>query len=159
MEPQPGEVDRGSQETESGAYALPENNNIKNENMKRMLAKYGEAARRGLASGPAYESADVPDHAYIDGYNTRLAIATMKEMVENADKPFFLGTGIQKAAPELVAPKKYWDLYDPEKIPLATQVDSSPGRRRNGAARLVRTANTCRHSQDRADRAASWPEH
>ncbi len=107
-----------------GAYALPENNHIKNENMKRMLAKYGEAARRGLASGPAYESADVPDHAYEDGYNTRLAIATMKEMVGNADKPFFLALGFKKPHLNWTAPKKYWDLYDPENIPLATQVDA-----------------------------------
>ena len=76
-----------------GAYALAENNAIKNENMKQMLAKYGEAARRGLGSGPAYESADVPDTTYADGYNTQLAIATMKEMVEKGDKPFFLGMG------------------------------------------------------------------
>ena len=50
--------------------------------MDEMLAKYGEAARRGLGSGPAYECADVPDYAYADGYNTELAIATMKEMLE-----------------------------------------------------------------------------
>ena len=50
-----------------GGYALPENRAIQRENMQRMLAKYGEAARRGLGSGPAFESADVADHTYIDG--------------------------------------------------------------------------------------------
>lgn len=62
-----------------GAYALPGNNKMKADSMKRMLAKNGEAARRGLAAGPAYENADVPDHAYIDGYETLRAIATMKD--------------------------------------------------------------------------------
>lgn len=114
----------------AGGYALPENLAIKNENMKRMLAKYGEAARQGLGGGPAYESADVPDNAYVDGYNTDLSIATLKEMVGKGDKPFFLAMGFNKPHLNWTAPKRYWDLYDPEKIPLATQV-SGP---KNGAA-------------------------
>ena len=104
----------------AGPYALPENNQMKADNMKRMLAKYGEAARRGLAAGPAYESADVPDHAYWDGYNTQLAIATMKEMAENEDKPFFLAMGYKLPHLNWCAPTKYWDLYDPAMIPMAT---------------------------------------
>ena len=89
-----------------------------------MLAKYGEAARRGLASGPAYENADVPDHAYSDGYETLRAIATMKEMVNNGEKSFFLALGFKKPHLNWTAPKRYWDLYDPEQIPMATQVNA-----------------------------------
>ena len=107
-----------------GGYALPENNKMKADNLKRMLAKYGEAARRGLAAGPAYENADVPDHAYIDGYETLRAIATMKEMVRQGDKPFFLALGFRKPHLNWTAPKRYWDLYDPAKIPLADDVDA-----------------------------------
>lgn len=113
-----------------GAYALAENNEIKRKNMQQMLAKYGEAARRGLGSGPAYECADVPDHAYIDGYNTELAIATLKDMVKVDTKPFFLALGFMKPHLNWVAPKRYWDLYDPARIPLATQVNGP----KNGAA-------------------------
>ena len=105
-------------------FALPENNKIKNENMKEMLAKYGEAARRGLSSGPAYESADVPDHAYEDGYNTLLAIDTMKEMVGNDDKPFFLALGFKKPHLNWTSPKKYWDLYNRSDIKLATDAEA-----------------------------------
>ena len=101
-----------------GAYALPENNKIKSDNMKLMLAKYGEAARRGLGSGPAYENADVEDTAYVDGYNTQLAIATMKEMAAET-KPFFLALGFKKPHLNWTAPKRYWDLYDPTQIPMA----------------------------------------
>lgn len=104
-----------------GPYALPENNKIKADNLKRMLAKYGEAARRGLAAGPAYENADVPDHAYIDGYETLRAIATMKQMVKKDDKPFFLALGFKKPHLNWTAPKRYWDLYDADKIPMSTQ--------------------------------------
>jgi len=106
-----------------GGYALPENQEIYIKNKAAMKAKYGEAAKYGLGMGPAYECADVPDHTYIDGYNTELAIATMKDMLEKDDKPFFLGLGFHKPHLNWVAPKRYWDLYDPEKIPLATQVN------------------------------------
>jgi iduronate 2-sulfatase len=110
-----------------GGYALPGNRAMQRENLQRMLAKYGEAARRGLGSGPAYESADVPDHAYIDGYNTQLAMATMKEMVQRDDQPFFLALGFFKPHLNWVAPQKYWDLYDRAKLPLAEQTEGPLG--------------------------------
>lgn len=108
-----------------GPYALPENNRMKADNLKRMLAKYGEAARRGLAAGPAYEKANVPDTAYLDGYNTQRAIATMKQMAANPEKPFFLGMGYKLPHLNWCAPEKYWDLYDAEQIPMAT-ITASP---------------------------------
>ena len=115
-----------------GGYALPENIRMKADNMKLMVAKYGEAGRRGLASGPAYEAADVPDTAYLDGYNTQLAIATMKEMLSSGDdsKPFFLGMGYKLPHLNWCAPQKYWDMYDRDKIPMASET-SAP---ENGAA-------------------------
>ena len=113
-----------------GPYALPQNNRLKQENLKQMLAKYGEAARKGLASGPAFENADVPDHAYGDGYETLRAIATMKELVKDKNKPFFLALGFKKPHLNWTAPKKYWDLYDAGKIPMAAH-ENAP---QNGAA-------------------------
>ncbi|GAB5561407.1 MAG: sulfatase [Synoicihabitans sp.] len=105
-------------------YALPENRAIQQRNKKDLEAKYGVGiGRTGLVQGPAYESADVPDQAYRDGYNTDVAIATMKEMVAEGDKPFFLGLGFYKPHLDFIAPKKYWDLYDRDEIPLAKQVD------------------------------------
>ncbi|VGO18488.1 sulfatase [Pontiella sulfatireligans] len=112
----------GSAKPKDG-FALPENQKIKAENRKKMIAKYGEVAKLGLAMGPAYECADVPDNAYRDGYHTDLAIVTLQEMVAEGDKPFFFGFGMNKPHLNWVAPKKYWDLYDHEKIPLATQVE------------------------------------
>ncbi|EMI46902.1 iduronate-2-sulfatase [Rhodopirellula sp. SWK7] len=109
----------------SGGFALPENQRIQSEDRKAMIAKYGEAAKRGLASGPAYECADVPDHAYVDGYNTLQAIATMKELAQQPGKPFFLALGFKKPHLNWVAPKKYWDMYDPAEIPMADE-DHAP---------------------------------
>jgi iduronate 2-sulfatase len=104
-----------------GGYALPENRKMKSDNMKSMLAKYGEAARKGLAAGPAYEKADVADTEYIDGYNTEMAIATLKEMVQDNDKPFFLGMGYKLPHLNWCAPSKYWDLYNADDIPMAEE--------------------------------------
>lgn len=94
------------------------NQNIKESYRKEMFAKYGQVAKFGLASGSAYESADVPDNAYADGYNTELAIASMREILKEGNKPFFLGLGFHKPHLNWTSPKKYWDLYDREKIPL-----------------------------------------
>ena len=105
-----------------GGYALPENQATFRKNKAEMVAKYGEAAKLGLGNGPAYESADVPDNTYEDGYNTDLAIATMKDMLKNGGgKPFFLGLGFTKPHLNWVSPKRYWDLYDEAKLPLTTQ--------------------------------------
>ena len=107
-------------------YRLPENVKLRNENFKEMYATYGEAARRGLASGPAFEKADVPDHAYPDGHNTLLAIATLKEMA-TSDKPFFLGMGYKLPHLNWCAPAKYWDMYDPQEIPMAAELTAPEG--------------------------------
>ncbi|MUH36042.1 DUF229 domain-containing protein [Zobellia amurskyensis] len=108
-------------------FKLPENIKMQKENSAAMVAKYGEKAlRNGLGKGPSYEFADFPDNAYEDGFNTELAIATMKDMLqENPEKPFFLGMGMKKPHLDWIAPKKYWDMYNEADIKLAVQ-DSAP---------------------------------
>ena len=110
-------------------FALKANEEERIETRKKMFAKYGEVAKFGLAMGAAYESADVPDHTYVDGYHTELAIATMKDMLAKSEKPFFLGLGFNKPHLNWVAPKRYWDLYDPEDIELTNQTTAP----KNGA--------------------------
>ncbi|MEM7379787.1 MAG: sulfatase [Bacteroidota bacterium] len=104
-----------------GGYALLENQEIYRENQQAIKERFPNADHYALGRGPAYESADVPDHTYIDGYNTDLAIATLKEMVADKDKPFFLGMGYRLPHLDWNAPKRYWDLYDRDKIPLTEQ--------------------------------------
>ena len=67
---------------------------------------------------PSTENADVSDTAYNDGLFTQTALQQMNEL-ENSGKPWFLGVGYQKPHLPFVAPKKYWDLYDRNKIDLA----------------------------------------
>ncbi|EWH15336.1 Iduronate-2-sulfatase [Cellulophaga geojensis KL-A] len=104
-------------------FKLPENIKLHKENSAAMVAKYGEnALRNGLGKGPAYEFADYPDNEYEDGYNTDLAIATLKDMLnKNPNKPFFLGLGMKKPHLDWQAPKKYWDIYNEDDIKLAQQ--------------------------------------
>ncbi|MBT4274247.1 MAG: sulfatase [Verrucomicrobia bacterium] len=111
-----------------GNYALKENQEIWASNKKRMLAKYGKEGSGGLIHGPAYESAEVPDHAYSDGFSTRLAIATLKDHLDKKPKqPIFLALGFKKPHLDFIAPKKYWDLYDRQNVKLAKQTNEPKG--------------------------------
>ncbi|KJD36581.1 hypothetical protein PW52_02725 [Tamlana sedimentorum] len=58
------------------------------------------------------------DDAYYDGAQTTLAIKKLKAL-KNSKSPFFLSVGFYKPHLPFNAPKKYWDLYDRDKIPLA----------------------------------------
>lgn len=108
-------------------FALKENQDVTRQARADLYKKYGESSISGvrsLAKGPAFESADVPDNAYDDGYNTDVAIEMMKEMAANPNKPFFLALGMKKPHLNWVAPKKYWDMYDPKDIKLSTQTEA-----------------------------------
>ncbi|MCF6356650.1 MAG: sulfatase-like hydrolase/transferase, partial [Draconibacterium sp.] len=65
-----------------------------------------------------YECADVPDTAYVDGLTANLAIKKLGELKKRG-KPFFLGVGFFKPHLPFTAPKKYWDLYNEDEIPIA----------------------------------------
>lgn len=68
--------------------------------------------------GPATEAADVPDTGYPDGMLAEKAINDLKRFAKSGE-PFFLGVGFWKPHLPFNAPKKYWDMYDPEKLQLA----------------------------------------
>ena len=75
----------------------------------------GEA---GGGRGPAYESPDVPDEAYHDGRMTDLAIEQLSAY-QKSGQPFFMAVGYKKPHLPFNAPKRYWDLYDPQEIEMA----------------------------------------
>ncbi len=64
------------------------------------------------------ESADVPDDAYFDGAMTKYAQRMLRE-AKDSEQPFFMGVGFHKPHLPFVAPKKYWDMYDRDKIQVA----------------------------------------
>jgi iduronate 2-sulfatase len=102
------------------AYALPASRDL-------VKASREAAARKGktgkalqqAARGPAFEAADVPDGAYQDGQVATMAIEAMRAIKgQNPNQPFFLAVGFAKPHLPFVAPKRYWDLYDPARIAL-----------------------------------------
>ena len=70
--------------------------------------------------GPPTEAADVADDEHHDGRVAQRAI----DEIENLDKsiPFFLAVGFRKPHLPFTPPKKYWDMYDP----LLVNVASNP---------------------------------
>lgn len=71
-----------------------------------------------LPRGAAWESPEVVDDAYADGRVARHAIDRMRELVKNPDQPFFMAVGFARPHLPFSVPKKYWDMYDSEKLPL-----------------------------------------
>ncbi|MBM3846595.1 MAG: sulfatase [Verrucomicrobia bacterium] len=69
--------------------------------------------------GPPTEGEDLADEAYLDGAIARSAVAKIRELVPQG-RPFFLAVGFHKPHLPFIAPKKYWDLYNRETLPLAS---------------------------------------
>lgn len=65
-----------------------------------------------------YEKGNVDDLGYPDGMTAELALKKLNELAQK-DEPFFMGVGFFKPHLPFNAPKKYWDLYNEEDIPLA----------------------------------------
>jgi iduronate 2-sulfatase len=84
---------------------------------------------------PSVECADVPDNAYADGANV-LNSRNILINLSKSDKPFFFAVGLLKPHLPFVAPKKYWDLYERNDMPLAKFQEQA----KNGPAIAYHTA-------------------
>lgn len=91
--------------------------------MKDAEAKGIEIPKRGIGSRnsaiPAFESVNCNDDDLLDGDTAKNAIAQLREHSKNPAQPFFLAVGFANPHVPWIAPKKYFDLYDPAKLPLA----------------------------------------
>jgi arylsulfatase A-like enzyme len=67
---------------------------------------------------PSSECLDLPDNAYEDGVSALLAKKAIIELSKDK-KPFFFACGFHKPHLPFVSPKKYWDLYKREDMPIA----------------------------------------
>ncbi len=67
--------------------------------------------KRGLY----YEKADLPEAEYLDGKMVQKSLSDLKKL-SLEKKPFFLAVGFVRPHLPFVVPKKYWDLYDHNKI-------------------------------------------
>lgn len=69
---------------------------------------------RNLPRGAAFESPDAKDEDYADG---RVAAETIKRL-RAAPRPFFIAAGFVRPHLPFCAPKRYWDMHDPNKLPM-----------------------------------------
>lgn len=85
---------------------------------------YADGSNRQQMEGqvPPYEMADVEDRGYPDGIMADMATDKLKELSEQGE-PFFLSVGFFKPHLPFNAPKKYWDLYQRDSIPLSPVKD------------------------------------
>ena len=68
--------------------------------------------------GLIFEQADVKDDAYLDGKIAKKSISDLRRL-QAANTPFFLAVGFNRPHMPFYVPKKYWDLYQRDKIDLA----------------------------------------
>ena len=71
---------------------------------------------RNDTNKPPFEAAEVSDIGYADGLNAEEAV---KQLQRLKDTTFFIAVGFYKPHLPFNAPKRYWDLYDPNEIPEA----------------------------------------
>jgi arylsulfatase A-like enzyme len=77
----------------------------------------GQGSR--MSAVPAFEAVDCDDDYLLDGDTAKNAIVQLREHAKNPQQPFFLAVGFANPHVPWIAPKKYFDLYDPAKLPLA----------------------------------------
>ncbi len=76
---------------------------------------------KSLPRGAAFESPEVDDERYADG---RVAAETIRrlrlarQLRERDGTPFFIVAGFARPHLPFCVPKKYWDIYEPDKLPM-----------------------------------------
>ena len=116
-----GKIYHGSPEMQDRpSWSVPETLNVAWKSRDYLLPE--NQADPGLrwpgSKMAATEGEDVPDNGYGDG---QVAVEALRILAERnaADEPFFLAVGFRKPHLPFSAPKRYWELYDPEQISSA----------------------------------------
>lgn len=99
----------------------------KKDGFTREEALFSNQSARGLPRGPAWESPDVEDGAYADGRVANRAVERLRLLKENHSGPFFLAVGFARPHLPFSVPKRYWELYNPETLPLPTYEKAPEG--------------------------------
>ncbi|MFN0166328.1 MAG: sulfatase [Bryobacteraceae bacterium] len=94
-------------------YALPESG--KSPPQSDIVKEH--IARKPRNHSMSWHQLKTPDEQTPDGIVVSKAVELMREK-HGAGKPFFLGVGFRRPHSPYAAPRKYFDLYDPAKIPL-----------------------------------------
>lgn len=110
-------------------YYTPDGIAAAKKDFQRISGKSGAALDEWVdyfTRGPSTEAPEVPDDVPYDGQLATHAVQTLQDL-QQKDRPFFLAVGFIKPHLPFVAPKKYWDLYDPAQIELAKNPSKPKG--------------------------------
>jgi iduronate 2-sulfatase len=89
-----------------------------------MMHAYANGKPRVPGKTPPLEAFDGPDNAYPDAWVAGEAVNTLRELARSKE-PWFFAVGLFKPHLPFAAPKRFFDLHDPEKIP-APKVTARP---------------------------------
>ncbi len=85
---------------------------------------------RSLPRGAAFEAPETVDTDYADGRvaaETILRLEAARERRDREGTPFFIAAGFVRPHLPFSAPKKYWDLHDPAKLPQPARTEAPEG--------------------------------
>ena len=68
----------------------------------------------------ATEVVELPEEQHVDGAIARQALAAMRRLAKQ-ENPFFLAAGFVRPHLPFVVPRKYWEMYDAQSIPIGGQ--------------------------------------
>ncbi len=81
--------------------------------------------RKNNLRGPSTAAPEIDDDELMDGARTQMAIEHLRRLGKTG-QPFFLAMGYIRPHLPWVAPKKYWNLHDPAKLPVLTDGQVTP---------------------------------
>lgn len=99
-------------------YVLPESTHRKLTREEALFTNEFSRPIRSLPRGAAWENADVLDEAYADGRVASHAIDRLRSLSEDTNQPFFLAVGFVRPHLPFSAPRKYWEMYDRDQLPM-----------------------------------------
>jgi iduronate 2-sulfatase len=100
-------------------YVLPASNEGQLSREEAMFNNaYGRRPIKSFVRGAAWEAPEVEDEAYADGRVAAETNQRLQAAAKKADQPFFIACGFARPHLPFVAPKKYWDLHNPAKLPM-----------------------------------------
>ncbi|MDB4743113.1 sulfatase-like hydrolase/transferase [Planctomicrobium sp.] len=111
----------------SETHQWPKKSSLWSSDAKQRLAKFKEKMRAEgkpekaiqRIRAQATEIVDIPDDQHIDGAIAGQTLAAMRRLAKQ-DQPFFLAAGFVRPHLPFVVPRKYWELYDADAIPVSS---------------------------------------
>lgn len=88
---------------------------------------YSNGKPRTPGKTPPWEAFDGPDTAYPDAWVAAEAVTTLRDLAKSKE-PWFFAVGLFKPHLPFAAPKRFFDLHDPEKIPAPAVTTRPEGR-------------------------------